>query len=438
MTRPRSSRVGVGTIWSSAFRRLSPASRLVLVGMLAAIGLAGCASTPSTPSSPMATSSIASVTANPTVTPSPAPVLSPTPARPLSFVATGSMHTARDLATATLLTNGKVLIVGGEAQNDVSLAVYASAELYDPATGKFTSTGSMTAARAHATAIALSDGRVLIAGGQGCSKSKDCRSIFPGAEKDLVSAEIYNPATGKFTSTGSMTDVTRNSAAALLRDGKVLIVGQVNRAAELYDPATGTFARTSNVTSFDVPLTATVLADGKVLVTGDDGEELFDEASGKFTKISLTVPSGAPSAKFSDGSVIGRAPVYTATLLKDGRVLLFKSGYLETCDPLTGTCTDDGFISPGGEWIYPTATLLSDGRVLFVGGIVSSSPVGEFPSISSALLYDSSSGRVDTGSMTAARVGQTATLLPDGSVLIAGGGDANQSSPLSSAELFKP
>ncbi len=346
------------------------------------------------------------------------------------------MHTARADATATLLKNGKVLIAGGDAHHDVTYTFYASAEIYDPATGKFTTTGSMTAARADATAVLLSDGRVLIAGAQGCSDPKHCTNVQNGAIEFLASADIYDPTTGKFTRTGSMTDITQNSAAVLLPDGKVLIVGQGNPWAELYDPAIGKFARTVKVGYFDVPNTATLLQDGKVLVAGDGAVQTYDKASGKFTTISLALPPATPVVKYQ-GAVIPRTAPYTATLLPDGRVMLFEGGYLETYDPVIGTCADAGFISPDGGWIYPIATLLADGRVLFEGGALVDPVAGNSTSANIALLYDPSSGQVTTGSMQVARVVQTATLLQDGSVLIAGGQDANYK-PIASAELLKP
>jgi WD40 repeat protein len=188
-------------------------------------------------------------------------------------------------------------------------------------------------------------------------------------------------------------------------------------------------------------MTSTLLPNSKVLVTGssdglDTVAQLYDLASGRFTTISLALPAGAqaPSRGFD------RQPPETATLLKDGRVLLFEGGYTETYDPATGACADAGFISPGDQWDFPTATLLPDGRVLFEGGgIDSGSPYYLGPVTNAAVLYDPSSRAIRTGLMVVAREGQTATLLPDGSVLIAGGQDDFASDAnLASAELFKP
>jgi hypothetical protein len=131
------------------------------------------------------------------------------------------MHTARSNATATLLKNGKVLIAGGGNLADMySQDIYASAELYDPATGTFTPTGSMTAARIDAAATLLRNGKVLIAGGGGCQDPKRCTGVAFGTgaagAQYLASAELYDPDTGKFTKTGSMAE-HRTGATATLR-----------------------------------------------------------------------------------------------------------------------------------------------------------------------------------------------------------------------------
>ncbi|MGD0248584.1 MAG: kelch repeat-containing protein, partial [Candidatus Limnocylindrales bacterium] len=145
-----------------------------------------------------------------------------------TFSLTGSMTTVRYAHTATMLSDGRVLIAGGYVGGGVNLKSLASAELYDPKTGTFSLTGSMTTARVGHTATMLSDGRVLIAGG------------FDGS-KVLASAELYDPKTGTFSPTGSMTDGRDSHTATMLSDGRVLIAGgsgnsNVLASAELYQP----------------------------------------------------------------------------------------------------------------------------------------------------------------------------------------------------------
>jgi WD40 repeat protein len=188
-----------------------------------------------------------------------------------SFTLTGSMGTAREHHTATLLPDGRVLVVGGtyfiqNPDGTFTFVTLATAEVYDPTTGTFTPTGSMGTAREHHTATLLPDGRVLVVGGGASGGS------FSGA---LATAEIYNPATGSFTPTGSMGTARRlGHAATLLLNGKVLVTGGIGKnlfaleTAELYDPATGAFTATGTMATAREDHTQTLLLNGKVLVTG--------------------------------------------------------------------------------------------------------------------------------------------------------------------------
>ena len=363
------------------------------------------------------------------------------PLPPLRFVATGSMHTARSDATATLLKNGKVLIAGGGNLADMYKEdVYASAELYDPTSGTFTSTGSMTAARSDATATLLQNGKVLIAGGWGCSDPRQCTNVAEGAiAHNLASAELYDPDTGKFTKTGSMATPRTNATATLLPDGRVLLDGWAGWA-ELYDPHAGKFTRTGQEEAISGGSnTAALLPGGKVLVThtySDTEALLYHVATGKFTTISLALPRGTPSVKVQ-GVPVPRSGPTAATLLHDGRVLLYDGGYLETYDSATGACADAGFISPGAQWNSPNATVLPDGGVLFEGGSLQGPVTYTFVNTRAAILYDPTGGPVRKGPTQVARIAETATRLPNGSVLLAGGEDTD-GNPFASAELFKP
>jgi hypothetical protein len=162
--------------------------------------------------------------------------------------------------SAQLLPDGRVLVVGGE---DPPGTPSASAELYDPATGKFSPTGSMSTGRSSLASALLSDGRVLIAGGWNFNAAN--------IGTDLKSAELYDPKTGTFAATGSMP--LPCSRAADLANGRVLIFGcsdgtTSTTSAELYDPKTGKFAATGSMSAVQRLATATLLSDGRVLIAG--------------------------------------------------------------------------------------------------------------------------------------------------------------------------
>jgi N-acetylneuraminic acid mutarotase len=170
------------------------------------------------------------------------------------------MHSARDYATATLLPNGLVLVTGGYGSG----GVLASAELYNPATGTWTTTGSLNAAREVHTATLLPNGLVLVAGGMGTSYQL------------IASAELYNPATGQWTTTGSMNNARFMYTATLLPNGLVLVAGGPSpsyyspptTSAELYNPANGTWAVTASLNTAREFHTATLLPNGSLLVVG--------------------------------------------------------------------------------------------------------------------------------------------------------------------------
>ena len=333
------------------------------------------------------------------------------------FDPTGSMSTARADHTATLLPNGKVLVAGGSGLGGASLA---SAEQYDPAARTFTAIGSMTTARDVPTATLLPNGKVLIAGG------------YPG----LASAELYDPATETFAATGSMTVPRVYQSATLLPSGKVLIAGgwyrdsagtvQYLTSAELYDSASGRFTATGSLLT-QAGNQATLLPNAMVLFTGDGSAELYDPATGTFTATGslLTRGSSAP------------------TLLQNGMVLLAGGSELigtsvknaQLYDPAAGTFIATGDMTAPRK--YQTATLLPSGKVLVVGGENEDS-TGGIDLLTSAELYDPAAGTFTaTGSTTTTRTLHTATLLRDGTVLIAGGG-AFADSVLASAELYTP
>ena len=341
---------------------------------------------------------------------------------------TGNLNAPRRSHTATMLSNGKVLVAGGDSGFDDP--VLNSAELYDPTSGTWSYTGSLNIPRLNHTATLLPDGRVLVAGG------------WNDVEGPLNSVEIYDPATGTWDSTGNLNRVRSWHTATLLQNDKVLVVGgadeDVNlRGAELYDPTTGTWVITDSTIRARYGHTATLLENGRVLIVGgsDDG----DLASALSIAESYDPATGAWSVTANPNTV----PVFhTATLLQDGKVLL-AGGYdapprslngAELYDPSTRTWSDTSNldIARSGH----TATLLASGTVLVVGG----HDWNRRSSLAGAELYHPAIGIwTSTTNLNTPRDGHTATLLTNGKVLVAGGftiAGGPSGSILNSAELY--
>ena len=188
----------------------------------------------------------------------------------IGFNVTYSLNTARCNHTATLLPNGKVLVVGGEGEDG---SILASAELYDPASG-WSATASMGTVRRSHSATLLLNGKVLVAGG------------YEGFTSSLASAELYDPVTGTWSSTGSMNTKRLAHPATLLLSGKVLVAGGFNfptgilNAPELYDPVSGNWSSANLMCNKREDHTATRLLNGKVLVAGglytEEDAELYE------------------------------------------------------------------------------------------------------------------------------------------------------------------
>jgi N-acetylneuraminic acid mutarotase len=287
------------------------------------------------------------------------------------------MGNGRKGHTATLLRNGKVLVVGGYQY----FSQLASAELYDPASGTWSATGSLNLRRDAHTATLLPDGKVLVAGGYA-----DTVGSVSGGSIDAV--ELYDPASGTWTATGSLVTSRLGPTAELLPNGKVLVAGGVNIAypahytfltsAELYDPASGTWAVTGSMSTPRSSHTSTLLPGGKVLV----------------------------AAGYDYGRTLGSAELY---------------------DPASGSWTTTGSLVNARSGHM--ATLLPNNKVLAAGGS-SDGP------LASAEIYNPVSGTwAATGSLATARTGFAAALLPTGKVLVAGGYDGDRNY-FASAELY--
>ena len=345
----------------------------------------------------------------------PSTTTSPTPQASVGaadvWTPTAPMLEGREGHTATLLSDGSVLVAGGSES--------ATSELYDPRTGTWAPSGDMADARAGHTATRLPDGRVLVVGG-----------FRPGPDENgvggnilVASAELYDPASGSWTATGNMLESRGpGHTATLLPNGSVLIAGgypagTMLASAELYDPATGSWTATANMLLARGYHTATLIPDGTVLVAGslhsERSAELYDPVTGTWTET---------------GSMLHGRHDFEATLLSDGTVLATAyegSSTTELYDPGTGTWSATGSmidVRLGTYW----ATLLPDGTVLATGGVPNRHTIVE--------LYDPGTGMWARASDTNEdRQYHTATLLPDGNVLVTGGRGR-----LASVELYVP
>ncbi len=317
-----------------------------------------------------------------------------------TWAATGKTIIDSQQSAVALLPNGKVLVAGGISLSTSSLL--SKAELYDPRTNSWTETSSMLAA--HATpGLLLRNGLVLVAGGCGATTTGvgGCTSL-------TTSAELYNPRTGTWVSTHPMLTPHYVGTFTLLPDGKVLAAGgcahvgsngsctAIGATAELYDPHTGTWASTGSMTTRRFDDTATVLPDGQVLVGGgcDTAEhvyacsrslataELYDPGAGRWAAVaSMATPRAS----------------HTATLLPTGHVLV-AGGYTTCCGDSAPATTSSELYDPETNTWTATASLhegryahaavrLGNGRVLVAGGGTSG---GNGSVLDSAELYQSS------------------------------------------------
>ncbi|MFZ3495478.1 Kelch repeat-containing protein [Streptomyces sp. 5.8] len=296
--------------------------------------------------------------------------------------------TARRMHSTTLLADGRVLVAGGYGgASSPLIRPLAGAELYDPVADAWTPAGELREARYAHSATLLADGRVLVAGGT------SLRS--PASERSLTSAELFDPVTREWTATREMTDARSFHPAVALSDGRVLVAGgwvatrrnwwggAALAYCERYDPAAGTWTPTG---SFAAPLSShqlTLLADGSVLATG--GGDYEGGADGR-----LDPYSRATAERYDPGSGVwaaeadmpcGRAR-HRAVPLPTGEVLVMggttdvlgDAGFRSAVryDPLARSWTAVPGMAVGRTEF--AATALTDGRVLVAGGSVRTGP----------------------------------------------------------------
>jgi hypothetical protein len=344
----------------------------------------------------------------------PVPALAATAA----FNKTGSMNVARIGHSATLLANGQVLVTGGWNGSDLSPTVLASAELYDPATGKWSLAGSMTVARTGQSAVLLLNGEVLVAGGSNATGTA------------ATTAELYNPATGAWTATGSMT-TARSANLVLLPSGEVLAAGgdrNTPSTAELYNPVSGTWTATGSLTSGGFGGSAVLLQNGLVLGVGNSAADLYDPSTGAWSATTPPMVAGGYVALLPDGEVCNQGTLY---------------------DPATAQWTLDGGAPPCKAC---AVIMLANGTVLAAGGVktVQGNPYPTTTTVKSAELWDLAVGEQlgctclswqSTGNLTVSTASASIVLLSNGRALVSGGDTTTKSNSfvvIATAELYTP
>ncbi|MBZ5790849.1 putative Ig domain-containing protein [Burkholderia contaminans] len=328
------------------------------------------------------------------------------------WVPSGSLFQGRASHTATLLSSGEVLVAGGVGTG----GVLDLAERYNPANGAWALAGKMQTARTEHTATRLANGNVLVAGGA------------------TRTAEVYDPATGSWTPVGNMKRGRRQATSTLLPDGRVLVVGGIEEGdfgtyvaeAELYDPVSRTWSTTGSLNVARAHHIATLLPGGKVLVAGGGSQagttataEIYDAGSGTWTLVrDMHVKRSSP----------------TVAMLPTGKVLVAggtsASLTAEQYDPVTGAWTMTGpMVMPRVE---AQATGLPDGRVVVTGNYDASYSGNG----ASAEIFDPATGNwTAIANMSDPRSMHTATLLTDGSVLVTG--SYHHTKIYSSSERFR-
>lgn len=361
------------------------------------------------------------------------------------FVPAGSLVEGRAWHSALALLDGRVLLVGGEGSHvEHAGKALDSMEVWDPIGGAFTASDQMQRATygdqdSGPYLFRMIDGRsLLIPAGCVC-----------GPAPSSTPAQVWDPVSGAQPLENLLVQRVAYTATQL-SNGNILIAGGVPgligdaiTAAEVWDPVADAIEPTGLLAHARNDAVATLLNDGRVLILGgavrlgDDADvtpileaEIWNEASGTF--------STAFTFEIGPGYSSTRDQRLYALTLKDGRVLVLDEAGARVWDPVANTLSEAGTFREARRDF--SATLLADGRVLLAGGSQDIPGDGRSVIASTEIWSPSRLGFEPGPELTEARAGHTATLLSDGRVLIVGGfrtaGLALDA--LASAELWEP
>ncbi len=270
-----------------------------------------------------------------------------------SFRVSSPMSVPRAGHAAIALPDGRVLVSGGWTGQEPT----SSAEVYDPAIGQWMAIGDMVVARAGHITVLLPDGRVMVMGGGS------------GGLRDLASVEVFDAATSTFSPMGWMR--TNHYLATVLGDGRVLMTGgqgaagEILRTAEIFDPAIGEFLPTGEMLAPRVNHASALLADGRVLIIGGSDER---SSPGRYKSTEIYEPEIGAFLPGPD-MAWSRHKIRDAVVVLPSGAILVAGGavHLELFDPVHQVFTQvEGELS--GPQIFATATLLTTGEVLVLGG----------------------------------------------------------------------
>jgi N-acetylneuraminic acid mutarotase len=340
----------------------------------------------------------------------------------------GQLREARARHSATLLPSGKLMLIGGVNQS-TSTSYRSSIETFDPVTGDAMLDSAMATARADHTATLIPTGAILVAGGR--------------ANAATLTASAALVRTAAESSVGAASNCGRRTAAAIavLADGRVLVAGGLDSAnatlvdARIYDPMANTCTTVASMPSARSSHTLTLLPSGRLLAVGG-----YNSSGLQTPNVFLFDPSVGASGSWVTLPTLAMARAdHTATLLADGRVLIFGGSppsatittSVEIFDPATNTWSSQ--LVPNSRGVSLATALLENGQLLLAGGAENGSLASFLPSG----VYDPLTGSFTNRPMATPRAGATATLLANGKVLVVGG-QASVTTFLASAELFDP